>query len=522
MKGFAGTTYDEVPYMAASFSNTHPEVLAVTALLRGLDPPPLDGARVLELGCARGANLVPMASSLPKASFVGVDLSHRQIDEARATARAVGAENVAFHAMDLRGLDDSFGSFDYVVAHGLYSWVPPDVQEAILEVCARRLSPKGIVYVSYNTYPGWHLSRMFRDMMLYRIRRISDPAERLREARGFMRFLADSTKRDDSLWSILLREQAAYVEEATDWYLLHDDLEEENNPVYFSEIVEAAARHGLQYVTEERWGTPDEVLSPEVWKVLDRFAADRIEREQYLDFVRNGRFRRSLFCHAGERIAPGPVPERLVRCRFRTRVRPADPSADPFAPGEETFVGDGGLSLSTSDARLRALLHVLYDVWPRTLDHAAATHVLGEAAKRASGGPAPPLPVLQRMLQQALLAQLVSTHLVDAPIATTLGERPAATPIARYQAAHGDLVTNLFHQSLDLEPLDRFVISRLDGLRSVGEVEAELAASVAAGALAPTETGRTAEGDAEPAPKPVPELLQRSLRLLLASCYILG
>ena len=152
MKGFAGTTYDEVPYMAASFSNTHPEVLAVTALLRGIDSPPLDGARVLELGCARGANLVPMASSLPKASFVGVDLSHRQIDEARATARAVGAENVAFHAMDLRGLDDSFGSFDYVVAHGLYSWVPPDVQEAILEVCARRLSPKGIVYVSYNTF----------------------------------------------------------------------------------------------------------------------------------------------------------------------------------------------------------------------------------------------------------------------------------------------------------------------------------------------------------------------------------
>ena len=91
MKGFAGTTYDEVPYMAASFSNTHPEVLAVTALLRGIDPPPLDGARVLELGCARGANLVPMASSLPNASFVGVDLSHRQIDEARESTRRSGA-----------------------------------------------------------------------------------------------------------------------------------------------------------------------------------------------------------------------------------------------------------------------------------------------------------------------------------------------------------------------------------------------------------------------------------------------
>lgn len=521
MKGFAGTTYDEVPYMAASFSNTHPEVLAVTALLRGIDPPPLDGARVLELGCARGANLVPMASSLPNASFVGVDLSHRQIDEARETARAVGAANVTFHAMDLRDLDDSFGSFDYVVAHGLYSWVPPDVQEAILEVCARRLSPNGIAYVSYNTFPGWHLSRMFRDMMLYRIRRLSDPAERVREARGFMRFLSDATKRDDNLWSILLREQAAFVEEANDWYLLHDDLEEENNPVYFYEMVEAAARHGLQYVTEERWGTPDEVLPPEAWSVIDRFASDRIEREQYIDFVRNGRFRRSLFCHADVSVAPGPVPERLERCRFRSRVRPADPSADPFAPGDERFLGDAGLSLSSSDVRLRALLHVLYDVWPRTLDHAAVTHVLGEAARRASGAPPPPVPILQRMLHQALLAQLVSTHLVDAPVATALAEKPAATPIARYQAAHGEPVTNLFHQALDLAPLDRFVVSRLDGTRTAAEVEAELAASVAAGALAPTETGRADEAQAAP-PRSVPELLHHSLSLLLASCYILG
>ena len=121
MKGFAGTTYDEVPYMAAAFSNTHPEILAVTALMRGLEPPPLAGARVLELGCARGANLVPMAWSMPGATFVGVDLSQRQIDEAREMAKSVGVRNVTFHPMDLRALDETFGEFDYIVGHGLYS-----------------------------------------------------------------------------------------------------------------------------------------------------------------------------------------------------------------------------------------------------------------------------------------------------------------------------------------------------------------------------------------------------------------
>lgn len=520
MKGFAGTTYDEVPYMAAAFSNTQPEILAVTALMRGLEPPPLDGARVLELGCARGANLVPMAWSMPRAEFVGVDLSRRQVDEAREMAREVGVTNVTFHAMDLRDLDESYGEFDYVVGHGLYSWVPPDVQEAVLEVSARRLSPNGIVYLSYNTFPGWHVSVMFRDMMLYRIRKIADPAERLREARGFIRFLASVAKPEESLWAVLLREEATYVEQASDWYLLHDDLEGENNPVYFSEMVERVARHGLQYVTEERWGTPDEILSPDVWKILDRFATDRIEREQYLDFIRNGRFRRSLFCRAGIPIASGPVPDRLERCRFRTRVRPVDTAADPLAPGEEGFVGEGGISLTTADVRLRALLHVLYDVWPGSLDFAATAHVLAEASRRSTGESAPPTLALARMLHQALLAQLVSSHLLNPSIATTAPEKPTVSPVARYEALRSGSVTNLLHQSLDLEPLDRLVLPLLDGTKSKSDVERAVGEAVASGRLAPTDSGRAPEKDE--GTKSAGELAALSLSRITASCYVLG
>ena len=518
MKGFTGTTYDEVPYLATSFSNTHPEALAVAALLRGLEPPPLEGARVLELGCARGGNLVPIAWSLPRTEHVGVDLSRRQIAEAEELARAVGVFNVAFHAMDLRDLDDSFGTFDFVIAHGLFSWVPPDVQDALLEVCARRLSPGGLVYLSYNTYPGWHVSGMFREMMLYRLRRISDPSERVREARTFMRFLADSARGQESVWSVLLREQADYVEQAQDWYLLHDDLEQENNPVYFSEMVERAGRHGLQYVTEERWGTPDEVLAPEVWTVLDRFATDRVEREQYLDFIRSGRFRRSLFAHAGRPLPSAPDMSRLPRCRFRTRVRPFDPAADPFRPGEEGFAGDGGASLKTADPRLRALLHVLYDVWPGTLDYPAATHVLSEASRRAGGG-APPPEALARMVHQALLAQLLSAHLLDPPIAATLPARPVASPVARHEAGHEGPVTNLLCQPLEVEPIDHLVLRLLDGTRTRDDVESAVAEAVASGRITPTASGRP--DDAEGAGRPPAELADLSLARLLASCFIL-
>lgn len=519
MKGFAGTSYDDVPYMAASFSNTHPEVLAVTTLLRGLDPPPLANARVLELGCARGANLVPMAWSMPGAEFVGVDLSGRQIDEARKLASGAGATNVVFHAMDLRDLDERFGQFDYIVGHGLYSWVPPEVQDAVLEVCSKRLSPNGIVYLSYNVFPGWHTSLMFREMMLYRIRNIADPAERLREVRGFMRFLADSTKSDGGLWSILLEEKASYVEEAADWSLLHDDLEAENNPVYFSEMVERVARHGLQYVTEERWGTPDEILSPEVWEGLDRFATNRIEREQYLDFLRNARFRRSLFCHAGLPLATGPVPEQLERCRFRALARPFDQAADPFAPGEESFTAAGTRTLTTRDPRLRALIHALYDVWPATLDYESVTRVLAEGTRR-SGGEVPPLPILGQLLHKAVVAKVVAPHLLDIPIATVLPEKPAAVPISRHQASSGEFATNLLHQPLDVEPLDRFVLPLLDGTRTMGDVEAAIAEALAAGHFSPTETGRPLEAGERP--ESPAHLADLSLNRLLAGCYLLG
>ncbi|MHB8799405.1 MAG: methyltransferase regulatory domain-containing protein [Thermoanaerobaculia bacterium] len=514
----AGSEYDEVPYLAPSFANTYPDALAVAALLRGLDAPPFAGARILELGCARGANLVPMAWSMPGAEFVGVDLSRRQIEAARERAAAAATPNLTFHAMDLRDVDESFGAFDYVIAHGLFSWVPGDVQEALLEVCARRLSPNGVAYLSYNTLPGWSSGVMFREMVLYRVRGIADPSERLREARSFLRFLAGAARPKETIWAAMLDEHASYFEQERDWYLLHDDLEAENHPVYFHEMVTRAEGHGLQYVTEERSLSSGEILPPEALKELDRFATNRIEREQVVDFACNRRFRRSLFCRSGRPLPSGPTPGRLSACRLRTRLKPVDPSADPLAPGPERFVGFDGLSLESSDPRLRALLHVLYGVWPGTLDHAAAIHVLSEATRR-TGGEAPAPHVLDWMVYQAVLGQLVSAHLLDPPVAGRLPDRPSVSPVARYEAADGGPVTHLLNGSSEIEPLDRFVVRLLDGTRTRDDVAEALQGAFDAGDLEPTTTGRAAEpGEA---PRPAGELADLALARLLAGCYIL-
>lgn len=135
-------TYQATPYPSRPVPLSHPDHLYVVGRLHGLTPTEVTGARVLELGCASGGNLLPMAASLPEAEFVGVDLSERQIEMAQAGAAAGGLENVEFLAGDaLSLLAGGLGRrFDYIILHGLYSWVPVEVQAALLPLCRRLLT----------------------------------------------------------------------------------------------------------------------------------------------------------------------------------------------------------------------------------------------------------------------------------------------------------------------------------------------------------------------------------------------
>src|SRR6476619_1779852 len=100
-RGGPATSYDEVPYESFAVFETHPDHLAVMGRLFGLTPPAVETCRVLELGCAGGGNLIPLAQVLPGGRFVGVDLSGRQIAQAKANAEALGLANITFHAMSL-------------------------------------------------------------------------------------------------------------------------------------------------------------------------------------------------------------------------------------------------------------------------------------------------------------------------------------------------------------------------------------------------------------------------------------
>src|ERR1044071_2530032 len=239
--------YDELPYVTLPSNDTHPDRLAAVATLFGMNPAPVGGCRVLEIGCGDGSNLIPMACYLPQSHFTGVDLAAAPIARGRKTIDDLGLSNISLIAGDLRDIGPEDGSFDYIVAHGVYSWVPAEVRDGLLAVCRDHLSPQGVAYISYNTYPGRHIRKMLSEMMVHLTRNIEDSRERLDAARGLLHRLKEERLAPAS-WRSFLDEEVDSLLQRRPTSLWHDDLAPVSDPVYFHQFAAHAAAHGLQYL----------------------------------------------------------------------------------------------------------------------------------------------------------------------------------------------------------------------------------------------------------------------------------
>jgi len=187
------TSYDNVLYPSYCHPQTHPDRLATLATLHGLQPASVPTSRILELACGQGGNLIPHAVSYPSCQCVGIDLSQRQVELGQAVIDAVGLTNISLRTQSILDFPRDAGQFDYIIAHGVYSWVPEPVRDKILQICRDHLAPQGVAIVSYNTFPGWHQRRMIRDMMLFHTKRFTEPAKRIEQAKAFLTFMTQAT-----------------------------------------------------------------------------------------------------------------------------------------------------------------------------------------------------------------------------------------------------------------------------------------------------------------------------------------
>jgi len=473
--------YDRVPYPSGSIPSAHPDNLATRALLFGLEPPDLHRVRVLELGCADGGNLVAMASELPAGRFLGLDLSPRQIAAGRERLASLGIGNVELRAMSLLDVDATWGEFDYILVHGVFSWVGPEVQEAVLRICRENLAPRGVAYVSYNTLPGWHQRLMVREMMLYHTRGMEDLWQQGAGALEILDLVAGAAT--DELQAKFLRDRLEHLGQYRERpsYLIHEYLEETNLPLYFHQFMAQAGRHGLQYIADAETGIAEiEILPPEVGEKLRGLARDRVDLEQYLDFVRNRTFRRSLLCHQGIPLELAMVPERMRRLHAASPVRPESETPDIRSETAETFRGERDRTFAVSHPATKAVLVALAESGPGAL---AFGELLGRAGDLLGEGVGEAL--LADILFSLYGGGFLELHLLPPACTGRVSERPVALPLARREAALGPLVTNAHRRVLKLEDENvRALLLLLDGTRDHAALARELPAGTEA--LEPT------------------------------------
>ena len=296
--------YDELRYYSKPFSYTSIALLEGNATLWGLTPPALKGAKVLELGSSFGGNLISQAVYYPDTEFIGIDLSEIQITQGNEIIKSMGLTNVRLEAKNILDITPEFGLFDYIIVHGIYSWVPNNVKDKILEVCRENLTPNGIAYISYNTYPGWKNREVARDIMLYANKYTQNLplSEQTRRGKAVVQLFSDAIKSIESE-----KERNKFrisnfdtIQNQDDHYIAHEYLEYHNDPLYLNQFVDSVNQHQLAYIGDTSFQLSYISWMPQhLRNMINQLSeTDYVAREQCLDYLYDVAFRRSLLCHA--------------------------------------------------------------------------------------------------------------------------------------------------------------------------------------------------------------------------------
>jgi methyltransferase-like protein/ubiquinone/menaquinone biosynthesis C-methylase UbiE len=467
------SAYDDAPYESYAHPRSAPGHLAAVASMFGLDGPEVSTARVLEIGCAAAGNLIPFAAMYPRAYTVGIDLSRVQISQGRQRVQALGLDNVELVRGDVARVDlAALGQFDFIICHGVYSWVSDEVQQAILAACRRLLAPKGVAYVSYNVYPGWKAKEIVRDAMLLSAGTGASPDEKVRDARGVVDFL-QKVAQPDSVLAKALDDYQTIAAETGDYYLLHEELEAFNTPCYFRDMVHRARAHGLEYLADAQ---PEYMFARNYGPlVVDRLAAefgdDQVLLEQHLDFVVNRSFRQTLLVH-GERathIRHRLDRRRFGRLHFSAWVPPV--TGDTRLDDSSQQYGDqDGRTFFAHDRGIKAALGELNEHWPWTLSRSELVNAARARLADAGVAEAADLDTQIDLLLEVLIVQGHGHYRLE-PVAP---ETPAASvrvaePARRMaELTRGDdeaFVFNPWHEMVPLSPVDRHLLPLLDGSR---------------------------------------------------------
>lgn len=492
--------YDDVPYDSRPYSQSSPEHLATRAFTFGLSAPDLSSARVLELGCGGGSNLIPFAARYPQSTALGIDLSTVQIAQGLATARRAGLSNIDFRTIDLTEIDLSFGLFDYIICHGVYSWVPHAVQDAILRICNENLAPDGVAYISYNVYPGWKTREIVRDAMRLRGGPAVHPADRLALGLGMLDIL-EETASSGSLLRTALDDVSAVIRSADPSYVLHEYLEPFNAPCYFKELMVRAEAAGLTYLAEAASSLMFAQNYPDaVREFLIRESDGRqVVMEQYIDFFSNRSFRQTLFVKdaKADQIRHVIDPFRVHAMYFTGFYSAAGGGQFTIDDREQLCSAPCNRPFMLRGLVDKAVVLLLDERFPACMSRdeivTEVAHLVGQPAETVGT-------LVSTLLKDLVQRGSIYSRNERPNVAAHLQPRPRALEAncrifsSWPQEERPRFACNQWHDNVNLTTLEAFLLSLTDGSRSYEMLEAEITAAASAGFLNLASQNELSEG----------------------------
>jgi methyltransferase-like protein len=472
-------SYDTMPYPSKFFLQTHPDRLATIGTFYGMNPPKIETCRLLDLGCGNGSNLIAHAFRLPEAEFVGVDLSGKHIKHAQETAQELNIENIEFHEMDVLEMSvEEFGKFDYIIAHGLFAWVPEIVREKVLALYREMLVENGIGYISYNAYPGAHYRELVREMMLFDTKETEDPMEKVGNAITFLTSLMKNATETKAFKPLLLSELKRHFEhDAAD--IFHDDLAEFYQPFYFHEFVSRLEENDLQFLAEaELHAMSLGTFPPNVRNFIEKYE-NIIEREQYSDFFRGRTFRQTLFCHKNIELDRNLGLEKIDKFLIASSLNPVSVNPDIALQIPQRFVSSKGVGMEIDHPLTKAALFYLGESWGRAVPFETLLNEAKQILEKEGGW----IESWEKEVNttRAILTQIgtstdmVELHLFQPEANITASEKPKISSLARWQLQEANNVSTLLNLDLKIDDeVSRQLLKFMDGTRNKEDLVKEI------------------------------------------------
>lgn len=454
-----------VRYPSYSFHRAHPDRLSGLAKLFGLEPADVKTCRVLDIGCASAGHLIPMAARLPEASFEGLDIVEEEIARGQELADAMSLSNLTLSVGDLRDTEAWSGPYDYIIAHGMYSWLPEPLQASLLEGIRASLAPGGIAYVSWNVLPGWYRRAPLRELVQAFVPADLQGSQRVQMGRGLAEALGDLVPDNGSAWSKMVLEELDRLDEAHDGFFLGDVATPCMEPLRFDVFHQRVSQAGLALLCDAEALNPGITgpMHPAVRSAIDAVGPDLVGVEGFLDIVEGRPFRASLLVRDDEAIDRGTAPESMRKALYSSDLAPPE----AFTPGQPaTFRSPWGGSARVNVPILQLILDALSRRWPERL----SLEELCEDIGVLTGNPVPDdyVPEVAMALRLCVGSNMVEPQTRPLPPRGEPGPSPTACPVVRATASLGETrVPNDHHRAVPLHPIDQQVLPMLDGTLSI-------------------------------------------------------